>query len=90
MHIGVFGETGSGKSYNMRYLIKLLSNIKIGDNITALPMIVIDANGDYIDLASTNLDIVSTGRGWIKRYILKDPKEQNDIKLTIDFVHIHS
>ncbi|ACP44311.1 protein of unknown function DUF87 [Sulfolobus islandicus Y.G.57.14] len=84
MHIGVFGETGSGKSYNMRYLIKLLSNIKIGDNITALPMIVIDANGDYIDLASTNLDIVSRGRGWIKRYILKDPKEQNDIKLTID------
>ncbi|WP_338603973.1 ATP-binding protein [Sulfolobus tengchongensis] len=84
MHVGVFGETGSGKSYNMRYLIKLLSNIKIKDKVTALPMIIIDANGDYSDLASINMDLVSNGRGWIKKYILKEPKDRNDVKLTID------
>lgn len=84
MHMGIFGETGSGKSYNMRYIIHKLSNIKLRDKIIALPMIVIDANGDYTDLASINIDLISKGRGWIKRYVLKDPKEQNDIRLSID------
>jgi len=49
MHIGVFGETGSGKSYGVGYLIELLSRIPVGGGYAALPIIVIDANGDYLD-----------------------------------------
>jgi len=50
MHLGVFGETGSGKSYGFGYLLELLSRIPIGDEMTeALPAIIVDANGDYID-----------------------------------------
>ncbi|MCW1302734.1 MAG: ATP-binding protein [Candidatus Rehaiarchaeum fermentans] len=89
MHVGVFGETGSGKSYNMRYIIHKLSNIKIGDKVSALPMIIIDANGDYVDFTSENLDLVSKGRRWVKRFILKNSKElnklnNNNIRLSID------
>ena len=50
MHLGVFGETGSGKSYTVGYLIELLSEIELGDGErAALPTMVVDANGDYID-----------------------------------------
>ncbi len=50
MHIGVFGETGSGKSYGFGYLLELLSRIPIDEGVAALPAIVVDANGDYLDL----------------------------------------
>ncbi|HIP56865.1 MAG TPA: ATP-binding protein, partial [Ignisphaera aggregans] len=51
MHIGVFGETGSGKSYTVGYLIELLSSIPTGREgvRVAIPTIVVDANGDYVD-----------------------------------------
>ena len=50
MHIGVFGETGSGKSYGVGYLIEKLSSIPVGDGLrAALPVILVDANADYID-----------------------------------------
>ncbi len=51
MHLGVFGETGSGKSYTVGYLIELLSSIPTGREgvKVAIPTIVVDANGDYID-----------------------------------------
>jgi len=50
MHVGVFGETGSGKSYGVGYLIELLSRIPLGRRVYgALPVIVVDANGDYLD-----------------------------------------
>ncbi len=49
MHLGVFGETGSGKSYGFGYLIELLSEVETGNGKAALPLIVVDANGDYID-----------------------------------------
>ncbi len=50
MHLGVFGETGSGKSYGFGYLLELLSRIPLGDEeYEALPAVVVDANGDYID-----------------------------------------
>jgi DNA helicase HerA-like ATPase len=62
MHIGIFGETGSGKSYNMRYLIDVFSNIEYDGKHFAIPMIVIDANGDYIDLA-----ILSMKREYVNR-----------------------
>jgi DNA helicase HerA-like ATPase len=83
MHAGIFGETGSGKSYNMRYLLYNLSNIKIGEKEDALPIILIDANGDYSDFTYTNSDMLR-GRKWIKRYVLRDPLLPNDQRLTID------
>ena len=50
MHLGVFGETGSGKSYGFGYLLELLANIPAGDGVrVALPALVVDANGDYLD-----------------------------------------
>ncbi len=49
MHVGVFGETGSGKSYGVGYLLELLSRIPVGDGYAALPALVVDANGDYLD-----------------------------------------
>jgi len=84
MHVGIFGETGSGKSYNMRYLITLLSNIEIDGKITSIPLIIFDANGDYSDFTSFNIDLVSKGRGWIKKYVMRDPLSDYEIKLSID------
>ncbi len=50
MHLGVFGETGSGKSYAVGYLIELLSRIPLGGGEhSAFPIVVVDANGDYLD-----------------------------------------
>ena len=50
MHVGVFGETGSGKSYGVGYLLETLSRIPLGgDEYAALPALVVDANGDYLD-----------------------------------------
>ena len=49
MHIAILGVTGSGKSYTMGYLIELLSKIKVKGEEKAIPMIVVDANGDYLD-----------------------------------------
>ena len=54
MHMGVFGITGSGKSYGVGYLIEQLSQIPYKFNSTeirelALPVLIVDANGDYLD-----------------------------------------
>lgn len=50
MHIAVFGITGSGKSYDVGALIEKLVKIPAGENINlSIPMIIIDANADYID-----------------------------------------
>ncbi len=49
MHMAVIGVTGSGKSYTVGYLIEKLSRIEVNDGYTAIPMIIIDANGDYLD-----------------------------------------
>ena len=50
MHLGVFGETGSGKSYAVGALLEKLSRIPLGDGLYgALPVFIVDANGDYLD-----------------------------------------
>jgi len=87
MHVGIFGETGSGKSYNTRYLVYLLSNISFNSKVTALPMIIIDANGDYVDLVYNNRHLVNRGRRYIKRFVLRSQSTrllENDVRLTID------
>jgi len=49
MHLAVLGVTGSGKSYTVGYLLEQLSNINLVNLHTALPTMIIDANGDYLD-----------------------------------------
>jgi len=50
MHCAVFGVTGSGKSYDVGALIEKLVRINAGENTQlSLPMLIIDANADYID-----------------------------------------
>jgi len=50
MHCAVFGVTGSGKSYNVGALIEKLVKIRASENFQlSLPMLIIDANADYID-----------------------------------------
>ncbi|MEM3760139.1 MAG: ATP-binding protein [Candidatus Bathyarchaeia archaeon] len=50
MHCAVFGVTGSGKSYDVGALIEKLVRIYSGENIQlSIPMLIIDANADYID-----------------------------------------
>ncbi len=50
MHLGVFGETGSGKSYGVGYLVEQLASIPApGGGRVALPAFIVDANGDYLD-----------------------------------------
>jgi len=50
MHIGIFGTTGSGKSYDTGALIEQLVKIcDKEDRILSFPILIIDANGDYLD-----------------------------------------
>jgi len=49
MHLAILGVTGSGKSYTVGYLLEQISDIKIQNFKTALPTMIIDANGDYLD-----------------------------------------
>jgi DNA helicase HerA-like ATPase len=50
MHIGIFGTTGSGKSYDTGALIEQLVRIcDKEDRILSFPILIIDANGDYLD-----------------------------------------
>jgi uncharacterized protein len=50
MHIGIFGVTGSGKSFNTGYLIEKFVNIPKNESESiGYPMVIIDAHGDYLD-----------------------------------------
>jgi DNA helicase HerA-like ATPase len=50
MHFAVFGVTGSGKSYDVGALIEKLVRIYSEENIQlSIPMMIIDANADYLD-----------------------------------------
>lgn len=85
MHTAVFGTTGSGKSYDTGNLIEKFMKIKASKkHIVSFPMIVIDANGDYIDYANflneNHEDYLKSTKGkleenpfkpvsWIKRFV---------------------
>ncbi|MEM4318158.1 MAG: ATP-binding protein [Candidatus Nitrosocaldus sp.] len=51
MHMAIFGTTGSGKSYTTGALIEKLTKISLNDKkgYFSLPILIIDANGDYLD-----------------------------------------
>ncbi len=71
MHIAVFGTTGSGKSFDTGSLIEKFMRIPV-DEVTSVsfPMIIIDANGDYLDYYEhfkENGELLNVG--WIKRFV---------------------
>ena len=47
MHIGIFGVTGSGKSFTVGVIIEALSKIRYKNTELSYPMIIIDSHGDY-------------------------------------------
>ncbi len=69
MHIAVLGVTGSGKSYTVGYLIERLSQIKVDGETIGYPIVIIDANGDYLDYyyhkRNTNTPLLPN----VKRYV---------------------
>lgn len=74
MHMGVFGVTGSGKSFDMGALIEKLSSIPVetGRRVS-FPMLIIDAHGDYTEYCRH----MRNGRGLgavneVTRYVFPD------------------
>lgn len=52
LHLGIFGTTGSGKSYGTAALFEKFTQIPAGQNKkVAIPMLIIDANADYVEYA---------------------------------------
>lgn len=76
MHMAVFGTTGSGKSFDTGCLIEKFMGIKADDMCVSFPMIIIDANGDYLNYADyfeskgiVDIDPQLRPVGWVKRFI---------------------
>jgi DNA helicase HerA-like ATPase len=71
MHMAVFGTTGSGKSYDTGALIEKLTDVPASENIhVSFPMMIIDANGDYLDYVSHFKKEKKLGHiAWIKRFV---------------------
>ena len=74
MHMGVFGVTGSGKSFDTGALIEKLASIPVAANRSvSFPLLIIDAHGDYLEYAKhraqgNNLGAVDT----VTRYVFPD------------------
>ncbi|BAW32117.1 predicted ATPase [Methanothermobacter sp. MT-2] len=91
MHMAVFGTTGSGKSFDTGNLIEKLMRIRV-DNMSSVsfPMIIIDANGDYLDYYEhfkKNEEFLNVG--WIKRFVfphveMENPKLHGEDVIGID------
>jgi len=77
MHLAVFGTTGSGKSYGVGAFIEQLVNIYDTDSsILSLPMLIVDANADYIDYAEYFKKKESFGAASdIVRYVFPNSRE---------------
>jgi len=71
MHMAVFGTTGSGKSFDTGALIEKLADVPFDENThISFPMIIIDANGDYLDYVNCFKRDGTMGHiGWIKRFV---------------------
>lgn len=74
MHIGVFGVTGSGKSFDMGALIEKLVAIPVTSNhIVSFPMLIIDAHGDYLEYAKHRAEGKKLGAvNTVTRYVFPD------------------
>lgn len=73
MHIGVFGVTGSGKSYDMGALIEKLVDIPVGSGSKlSFPLLIIDAHGDYAEYAQYQEQLGAATS--IVRYVFPDAR----------------
>lgn len=71
MHFAIFGVTGSGKSFTTGALIEKLLHIPAQNNIVvSYPMIVVDANGDYLNYARPQAaQPAEWSCGWVRRFV---------------------
>lgn len=71
MHMAVFGTTGSGKSFDTGVLIEKLADVPFDETThVPFPMVIIDANGDYLDYVNYFKRNGTLGHvGWIKRFV---------------------
>lgn len=88
MHLAIVGTTGSGKSNTAGYLIERLSKLS-SLTYKALPTIVIDAHGDYIDYTLSRNKEKIPHYDKVTRLVFFDSKayklgEENIKPLTID------
>lgn len=85
-HIGIFGVTGSGKSYDAGALIEKLAEITVSrSRRVAYPLLMVDAHADYADYADEFTKAKDFGKyGWVKRFVFPEAyskkKEFNDSK----------
>ena len=74
MHMGIFGVTGSGKSFDAGVLIEKLAAIPAEENRSvSYPMIIVDPHGDYIEYADHFGDEGKLGStGNVTRLVFRD------------------
>jgi len=74
MHMGVFGVTGSGKSFDTGALIEKLASISVAANRSvSFPLLIIDAHGDYLEYAKHRAQGNSLGAvDTVTRYVFPD------------------
>ena len=87
MHMAVFGTTGSGKSFMTGALLEKFVNIPLSNGRKgALPMIIIDSNGDYTDYPP-NLASLNSACPQMTRFVFPDTPDvgnSNVQELTLD------
>ncbi|AJC71222.1 hypothetical protein X802_02845 [Thermococcus guaymasensis DSM 11113] len=88
MHMAILGITGSGKSNTTGYLLEQLSRLN-SSVYPAVPVIIIDANGDYIDYTLPENRKEVKSYSMIKRFVFPKSSavirhEENIDILTID------
>jgi hypothetical protein len=82
-HIGIFGNTGSGKSNTLaRIFTELFSNHSSGDFKTKSKFVIIDFNGEYgtPDVITRDKDVYELSTGAIKAGTKKYPVSKGEIK----------
>lgn len=79
MHMGIFGTTGSGKSFDMGVLIEKLADIQAGKNKRiSMPMVIVDPHADYADYVDYVVEGGKLGRiGWIKKFVFHEAYMKN-------------
>ncbi len=77
-HFGIFGVTGSGKSFDTGALIERLADIRVSDaRQAAYPLLMVDAHADYADYAERFALTKEFGRyGWVRRFVFPEAFER--------------
>jgi hypothetical protein len=96
MHMGIFGNTGSGKSFTTGAIIEKFCNVPSGDTLNqnptvAYPMIITDPNSDYLEYATQRADFLThyPASGGATSYVFPSSNwvqnNQNTEAFSIDF-----